>query len=211
LSAGAGRRETDAFGRAIRYLIIVQGVVIAPMLVWAKPIVHLLLGSGYGSSVEVLRVLTVTAFVSAPAALISVTVTYLGEGRRRVAIMLGSLVIGLVSTYVLLRAVGLVGAAIADDIVQVVYVSTHLWLCSRLIALDLPAIARSAVRSLTAAAAMALPLLAFGTGRLSAVGWIVGLSGGLTAYVAVLLATRELSVGELQALAGRIRARVRRG
>ena len=80
--------------------MIAQGLVIAPMLVWAKPIVELLLGPGYGSSVQILRVLTVVAFVSAPAALISSAVTYLGEGRRRIIVVLGTLLLGSVPSTV---------------------------------------------------------------------------------------------------------------
>jgi O-antigen/teichoic acid export membrane protein len=75
LSLAAGNPDTRSFVQAIRYLIVVQGVVIAPMLVWAKPIVTLLLGPGYHNSPEILQILTVQAFVSAPAALISVAVT----------------------------------------------------------------------------------------------------------------------------------------
>ena len=98
MALGGGAPDTQAFSQAIRYLIIVQGLVIAPMVVWATPIVHLLLGPGYHDSPAIMRVLAVTAWVSAPAALISVGVTYLGEARRRVAIMLATLVLGLLST-----------------------------------------------------------------------------------------------------------------
>ena len=148
LSLKGGSPDTRAFVQGIRYLLVVQGLVIAPLLVWARPIVDLLLGSGYHSAPAILRVLTVQAFVSSPAALISVAVTYLGEARRRVPIVLGTLVLGLIVTYVLIRVVGVVGAAIGDDIVQVVYVAAHLWICSRLITLDLRALGVSCLRTL---------------------------------------------------------------
>jgi O-antigen/teichoic acid export membrane protein len=205
LSLGGGTPDTRAFNAALRYLLIVQGLVIAPMLVWAKPIVGILLGHGYSSSPEILQVLTVQAFVSAPASLASVSVSYLGEGRRRVMIMLATLVLGIVSTYVLLRVMGLVGAAIADDLVQVVYVSAHLWICSRLFTVDLGLLARSVLRTLVAAAAMTVPLLTVGVDHLSAVQWVVGGAGGVTAYVVTLLLTRELSMAELRLVASRLR------
>jgi O-antigen/teichoic acid export membrane protein len=205
LSLGGGDPDTRAFNEALRYLVIAQGLVIAPMLVWAKPITDLLLGPGYSSSPEILRVLTVQAFVSAPAALVSVSVNYLGEGRRRVIIMLVTLVLGVLSTYVLLRVVGLLGAAIADDVVQVVYVGAHLWIASRLIEVDLRRLARSTARTLGAAAAMTLPMLAMGVDHLSVPEWVVGGAGGLAAYVAVLLLTRELSPAELRLVAARLR------
>jgi O-antigen/teichoic acid export membrane protein len=200
-----GPPDTRSFVEAIRLLIIVQGLVIAPMLVWARPITDLLLGPGYRSSAEIMRVLSVQAFVGAPASLVSVAVTYLGEARRRLRIVLGTLVLGLVCTYVLIRAVGVVGAAIGDDIVLSVYVLAHLWIVSRMITLDLRALTWSCLRTLIAAGVMALPLLAMGTNHLSAVQCIVGLAAGGSAYAAVLLITRELSVGELRTIAARLR------
>lgn len=213
VSLGGGGPDTRSFNQAIRYLVIAQGLVIAPMLVWSKPIVGLLLGAGYHGSAQVMQVLTLQAFVSAPAALISVSVSYLGEGRRRVLIMLCTLAIGLVSTYLLLRVMGLIGAAIADDLVQVLYVGAHLWLCNRLIAVDLRRLALCTARTLIAAGAMAVPLLSVGVDHLSLAGWLLGVSAGAATYVAVLIATREVSIAELRAIASRLRPalRVRRG
>jgi stage V sporulation protein B len=208
LSLGGGQPDTRAFNEALRYLVIAQGVVIAPMLVWAKPIVHLLLGPGYQSAPAILRVLTVQAFVSAPASLVSVSVSYLGEGRRRVMIMLATLVLGVVSTYVLLQVLGLIGAAIADDLVQVIYVGAHLWIASQLITVDLRRLARSTVRTVAAAAAMTLPMLAMGVDRLSIGEWVVGAVVGLLGYLTVLLLTRELTPAELRLLASRVRLAV---
>jgi len=204
LSLGGGGSDEHAFALAIRYLIIIQGLVIAPMTIWSRPIVELLLGPGYHSSPAILRVLTVQAFVGAPASLISVGVTYLGEARRRVRIVLAALVLGLVSTYILIRAIGVVGAAIGDDLVQVAYVAANLWICSRLITLDLIALTRSMMRTVMAAAAMALVLLALGTDHLSPVTWVAGLVVGASVYAAVLLGTRELTVAELRMLAARL-------
>jgi O-antigen/teichoic acid export membrane protein len=205
LSLAGGTPDVRSFEAALRYVTIIQGLVLAPMLVWAKPIVDLLLGSAYHSSDEILRVLSLYAFVGGPAALISVAVTYLGEGRRRVVVMLATLVLGLVATYVLIRAVGVVGAAVADDVIQVVYVAAHLWICSTLITLDLRKLMWCGVRTLLAAGAMALVLLAFGTDHLSPVQWLGGLLGGTVVFAAVLLLTRELSVAEIQSVGVRLR------
>ncbi len=198
LSLGGGAPDTETFGRALRYLIVVQGLVIAPMLVWARPIVDLLLGPGYGGSVEIMRVLALYSFIGAPAALITVSVTYLGEGRRRVIIMLATLALGVLVTYVLLRAMGVVGAAVADNLIAIAYVGGHLWLCNRLIAIDWRRLTRSALSTLAAAGVTALVLAAIGTGHLSAGQWAAGVVGGAIAYAAVLLLTREISVGELR-------------
>ncbi len=205
VARGKGRPDTDVFNQAIRYLLIVQGLVIAPMLVWSGPIIGLLLGRGYGGAADILRVLSIYAFIGAPAALISGAVDYLGEARRRLVIMFGTLTLGLALTYALVRTVGVVGAAVADDVIQVAYVAAHVWLCSRLIDVDLRRLAKCVVRTLIAAAAMTLPLLAFGTKHLGVGAWIAGLVASIGLYGAVLLATRELSIAELHAIARRIR------
>jgi O-antigen/teichoic acid export membrane protein len=204
LSLADGAPDVRSFQHALRYLIIVQGVAIAPMLVWARPIVDLLLGSGYRNSVPIMRVLTLYYFVLAPASLITVTVTYLGEARRRVPVMAGTLIIGAVATYVLIRAIGVVGAAVADDIMQLVYVSAHLWICSTLITLDLRRLMWCGIRTVAAAGAMALVLFAFGTAHLTLLQWLGGGVGGGCAFGAALLLTHELSVAELQTIAGKL-------
>ncbi len=66
LSLGGGAPDARAFGQGIRYLLILQGLVIAPMVVWAKPIIDLLLGPGYGRSVAILQVLTLGALWRRP-------------------------------------------------------------------------------------------------------------------------------------------------
>jgi stage V sporulation protein B len=200
LSAGSGAVEAAVLGQAIRFLVVVQGLVLAPMVVWARPIVGLLLGSRYHSSPAVMRVLSESAFVSAPAAVISLSVTYLGAARRRVRIVLATLALGLACMYGLLRALGLTGAAIADDVVATAYVLANLWICAQLVALDLGRLVRALLRALLAAGAMGLVLFAFGTGHLSAGRWIAGGVLGVATYSGVLLVTREVTVGELRSL-----------
>jgi O-antigen/teichoic acid export membrane protein len=205
VSRGGAPPDARSLNRAIRYLLLAQGLVIAPMLMWAKPIVGLILGHGYGASPGIMRVLTIQAFVSAPAALLSGSVDYLGEARRRVVIMLATLALGIVATYVLLRTVGILGAAIADDLVYVLYVSAHVWICSHLVAVDVGRLAWCLFRVLIAAAAMAATLLTFGVDRLSMAGWLMGMCTGVAVYIAGLLATRELSITELRAIARWVR------
>lgn len=206
LSLAGGDPDIRAFEQGMRYLIVAQGLVIAPLLVWATPIVNLLLGSGYHGSAAIMRVLTLYYFIGAPASLITVAVTYLGEARRRVTIMLVILVFGLAATWVLIRTIGVVGAAVGDDIIQIAYVSAHLWICASLITLDLWSLLRSALRTVVAAGAMAVVLLAFGTGHLTAADWVFGASGGLIAFAGVLLATHEISADEVALVIGKVRA-----
>lgn len=206
LSLAGGDPDVRSFVNGVRYLTIVQGLVIAPMVVWAGPIVHLLLGSGYRDAPGIMRALTPFVFLGGPAALITVAVSYLGEARRRVPINIGTLALGLLATFLLIHAVGVVGAAAGDDVIRVVYVSAHLWLCGKLISLDFRSLAWSAARTVMAASAMALVLLAVGTGHLTPAQWILGGSAGVAAFLTVLVLTRELSLGEIRGLGTSLRA-----
>lgn len=203
LSLGEGPPDTRAFNQGLRYLILVQGLVLAPMIVWAKPLVDLLLGPGYEQSAPVMQVLSVTAFASAPAALLSVSVNYLGAAQRRIKIIFLTLVLGIASTYVLIDVAGLIGAAIADDIVCVVYVVANLWLCTQLIKVDVPSLVASVARILVAAGATALALLIVGTDNLSPAQWLVGAAAGGAAYLGALLISGEVSVPELRAVSAK--------
>jgi O-antigen/teichoic acid export membrane protein len=205
-----GTPDTRAFNQGIRFLIVAQGLAIGPMVVWSRPITELLLGSGYRHAAEILQLLSVQMFIGAPAALITVAVTYLGAARRRVPIMAVTLVLGLIMTYVLIRTVGVLGAAIADDVVQVVYVAANLWICADLITVDTRSLARSLLRTVAAGGVMALILFAFGTDHLSVLQWIVGGCAGVAGFSVVLVLTREISLDELKLGVERVRAYVAR-
>jgi O-antigen/teichoic acid export membrane protein len=103
----SGGPDTRSFGRGLRFVIVFQGILLAPLFVWAKPIVSLVLGPGYGASVGVVRALAPMAILGGLAPVLSIGVNYLGEARRRVPIMIGTFFVGLVATYTLLKAVGL--------------------------------------------------------------------------------------------------------
>jgi O-antigen/teichoic acid export membrane protein len=204
LSLGDGTPDVRAFSQGLRYLLILQGLVLAPMIVWSKPLVDLLLGHGFAQSAPVMQVLSVAAFVSAPAALLSVSINYLGAARRRVKIISVTLVLGIIATYVLIDVKGLIGAAVADDLVSTVYVAATLWVCARLIAIDVEALVRSVARILIAAAAMALILAIVGTDHLSPAQWLIGAAAGAAAYAGVLFVTREISMVELRAVTAQL-------
>jgi peptidoglycan biosynthesis protein MviN/MurJ (putative lipid II flippase) len=149
--------------------------------------------------------------VSAPASLLSVSINYLGAAQRRVKIICLTLAVGVVATYLLIDVAGLVGAALADDLVIIVYVGATLLLCARLIAIDLTSIAVSVARIVVAAAAMALTLLIVGTDHLTAAQWVVGGIAGGASYLGALFITGEVSVPELRSLCDRFAGAVRPG
>jgi O-antigen/teichoic acid export membrane protein len=215
VAPGLARREghepeARTFAQALRYLIVYQAVLVAPVVVWAEPITRLVLGPGYGRSADVLRALAPYIYMSGLAALASTGVNYLGEARRRVPLSLLDLTIGVGLTAALLPTVGLLGAAYASDVASLFYVPLHLWIARRFIDLPLRPLFLAMTRGLLAAAAMAGVLLAFGTERLSVLDWIAGSTFGLSAFLAVLVLTREVTVAELRALPRWIRSRARR-
>jgi O-antigen/teichoic acid export membrane protein len=195
-----GRANVAAFETSLRYLILVQAALLAPVLVWSRPIVDLALGGGYGQSAEVLRALAPFMFMSALGTFITLTVNYLGEARRRVPLAIGVVLVNLIVDAVLIPDVGVVGGAIGTDVAFALYVIGHLAICKRLLGYSLESVLATLGRSLVASAAMAAVLAAIGTSGLSALELVAGAAGGIAAYATTLIVTRELSRAELAAL-----------
>lgn len=193
LARGPGQTpNVKAMNRALRGLIGFQCLALAPATVWAGPITHLLLGPGYGESAHVLQALAPFIFFSGLAPLVTIGVSYTGEARQRVPIALATLVLVSVSGVILIPGHGVVGAAIATDIAFGFYTLAHIWLCRRLLQLRIVMLLWSTACGLTAAAAMGLVLAAFGTTHLTLLSWVAGGVLGLTAFVAMMIFTREI-------------------
>ncbi len=201
--------DVRSFENALRYLIVGYGVLLAPVIVWAEPIVDLLLGSDYGRSANVLRAFAPYVFLAAVGTLLSPAANYLGQARKRVPVALAAVAINLVFDIVFLPRIGIVAGAIGTDLALAVYVPAHLWICARVIDLPLRPVGVSLLRTLLAAAAMGGVLLAFGTERLSLVDWLAGGTLGVLVYLGALLVSRELSVGELRFAVTAVRRRLR--
>ncbi len=203
MARGEGREpNVRVFSSALRYLIVFQAVLIAPILVWAGPLVDLVLGHKYGPSAKLLRELLPYIYLSGLNALVVLAVNFLGVARWRVPIAVADLVVNAALTAALLPAIGLNGAAWASDVVPLFYVPAHIWIIRRLIDLPIRPFLVAGARGLLAAGAMALVLLAFGTAHLTPLEWIGGGVLGLAAFVATLVVTREVTVAELRKLPG---------
>jgi O-antigen/teichoic acid export membrane protein len=196
---GTERPALAAFASATRYLLVLQALLIAPLVVWAGPITSLLLGSGYEGAAPVLRALTPFVFLSSVAPLVSLTANYIGEARRRIPVAFATLVVDVALALALVPTIGIVGAAIATDVAYALYVPAHLWICWRLLRFPLRPILLGAARGLLAAAAMAGVLLLIGTSDLGLLDWILGATGGTAAFAAVLVLTGELRRADLGA------------
>lgn len=192
--------DVKAFGAAIRLLILGQAVLVAPVVVWAEPIVILLLGEDYRGSIDVLRAFAPFIFLSGLAPLVSLGVNYLGEARRRVPIAIAIVLLNLVLLVVLVPRIGIVAGAIGASMSYGLYVPAHIWICRRLIGLPLRPVFTAIVQAALAATAMGIVLRALGTEELSLAAWLTGLVLGPLAYLAVLFGTRAVRPRDLRAL-----------
>jgi O-antigen/teichoic acid export membrane protein len=190
--------ETGTFTAVLRWLVILQAATVVPLVVWADPIVRVLLGPGYADSAGVLRALAPYIFLQGLGPLVSATVNYLGEAGRRVPIALGAVAINVVVDLALIPTIGIEGAAIGTDLAYLLYVPAHLAICARLLGLDVRPLLRTLARTLVAGAVLASVLAVAGTDELSAGAALAGGLGGLLAYVATLVLVREVSVDELR-------------
>ena len=189
-----------ALERAVGYIVILQAGVVAFLLLWADPIVRLVLGSEFSESAEVLRALTPFIFLTSVTSLLTSPLNYAGEGRRRIPIVIAALIVNAAIDVVLIPQIGVLGAAVGTDVAYAVYGGAHLWLCHRLLGLPLRPLAATPAERRSPAGAMAAVLALVGTGSLSALQWVVGLAFAPAAFVATLLATRALSLGEIRTL-----------
>lgn len=203
--------DLPALTVALRYLIILQAGIAAGIAVWATPIVDLVLGPAYEESAEVLLALSPLVFLKGLGPLVSATINYVGEARRRIPIAVGSVIINLALLAVLLPELGVVGAAISVDIAYALYTGGHLWLCRRTLGLRLRPLGGIVTRSTIAAAGLAGALAVFGTTKLAAWEWPAGAVSGAAAFVILLLATGEVKPREIRQAVAATRARFGRG
>ncbi len=193
-------REVEPFRAALRYTILFQAMLVAPLVVWAGPIIDLVLGPDYGESAEVLRGLAPFVFLLGVGTLLAMGVNYLGEARRRVPLALACVGVNLAIDLVLIPDIGIIGGAIGTDVAFSIYVAGHVWICRDMIDLQLRPLLLTLGRATVAALGMAGLLLALGT---SGISWLELLAGGaaaVLAYVAALIVIRETSFAELRSL-----------
>src|SRR3954449_2641532 len=127
--------DVPALVSGLRWIILIHTVLVAPTIVWARPLTDLLLGGGYERSADVLAVLAPFTFLSGFAPLLSLSVNYLGEARRRVPIAVGTVILSAALYCALVPPFELPGAALATDLAYTFYVVAHFWLCRHLVGL----------------------------------------------------------------------------
>ncbi len=186
-----------ALEHGLRGLIVCQSLVVAPLLVWAQPIVRILLGSSYAGSVTTLRVLSISAYLGGFAPLVSLSANYLGDARRRVPLMVGAALLNAAIDVVLIPRIGIVAGAIGTAAALLVMVAGHVQICRRHLELRLGWLAWSAFRGLLAAAAMGAILFAAGTDPSISI-MIIGGAASIAVFFAILLLAGELTIAEME-------------
>jgi O-antigen/teichoic acid export membrane protein len=190
--------SVEAFETSLRWMLVYQSALLAPLIVWADPIVELLFGPEFEESADVLRVLAFYVFLDGVSPLISNTVNYLGHAGRRIPIVVLALVINVGLDLALLPWIGVVGAAIGTSVAYALYVPAHFRICHRELGFNLRPLGVTLIRALMAALAMACVLFAVGTESLSASAWVLGGALGTTVFVSVLMLTGEIGLQDVR-------------
>lgn len=196
--------NVSAFLIALRLLLIVQAAITAFVLGWAPLFVKIGLGSGYAESASVLRALAPYVFLSGFGALVSIAANYLGEARRRIPVAIATVLINLTLDLVLVPRIGVIGACVGTDVAFALYAPAHLFICQRVLQIDLRPAARTFLRISLAGTVMTVILLLFGD-SLSRF-WLIPLGGiaGVIAFATILWATGEVSATEARTVLARI-------
>src|SRR3954466_6444857 len=153
-------------------MVLLEGVVLAPRIVWAEPMTRIVLGTDYLGSVDTLRALAPFALLTAVSPVLAGAANYLRAAARRVPIAIATVAVNAAIDVALLNKIGIIAAAIGTDVAYALYVAAHLRLCHDVAGLRVRPLVAPFLGSLAAAGAMALVLLAFGTGEI-AVGLVV--------------------------------------
>ena len=201
-------QRIDTLAFALRWLTIAGAAIAGGVVAWAEPAVLLLLGEEYLESAEVLRALAPYVLLGALGPLLTLSVNFLGEAKRRIPLVLAAVAINVILDIILIPRIGIVGGAIATDVAYAVYAPAHLWILSRILHLPIRPLALTLARALLAAAALAGVLALVGTtGQLSVLEWVGGAAGGVAAFAVVLVLTGEVPPRDVRALLARARRR----
>lgn len=203
-----GEHELPLFSESLRYLLIMQMMFTAPVLVWSQAILHLIFGDKYPEAPEVLQALAPLIYLQGIAQLATLAVNYIGEARRRVPIAFLMLAVNAAIDVVLLPKIGVVAGAIGTSAAYLVWVPAHLWILRRRVGLALAPLAVTALRTCLGGAAMVGVLAALGTGVVPVGLMLAGAVLGPAAYLLTLFAVREVSLADVANLRGIVARRV---
>jgi O-antigen/teichoic acid export membrane protein len=204
----ARRRTQDValLSRSLRYLILFQMLLAAPLLIWPEAIIHLLFGGKYHQAPAVLRALAPFVFLGGMANLTTLTVNYMGLAWRRVPIAIAMLSLNALIDVILLPRIGVVAGAIGTSAAYLLWVPAHIWILRRQLGLRIGSLLLTAARSCLAGLVLVGVLALLGTGVVSPPIMLAGAVAGTAAYVLTLFAVGELTAADV-AVARRVIAR----
>ena len=171
ITAGVGPRlsrvapggpNIRAFAVGVRLMFIVQAGIAALVLGWAGLMVRVALGPKYAGSVDVLRALAPFVFLNGFGALVSISANYLGEASSRLPVAIATVLINIGLDLLLVPRLGVIGAAIGTDAAYLLYAPAHLYICQRVLKVDLRPALWTFLRTGLAGALMTSVLFYFG-------------------------------------------------
>lgn len=193
LARTEGGSDVGLFARSTRYLVILQMLLTAPLVIWPEAIVTLLFGDQYPDAPAVLRALAPYVFLAGLAQITTLSVNYLGYARRRIPIALAMLTVNVLLNLLLLPILGVAGGAIAASAAYAIWVPAHLWILWDKAGVRIRPLLGTCLRVLVAGAALVGTLALIGTGEVPIALLPVGAVAGTAVYLAVLIALGELT------------------
>jgi O-antigen/teichoic acid export membrane protein len=193
---------------ALRRVIVLACVIVAPAIVWATPMTHAMFGPADSRSADVLTAMLPFVFCCGIAPLLIHASNDASEAWHRLTVSLSTLALTATVGFILIPRHGLLGAVIAADVGFGFYTIAHIYVCRRLLKLRVRMLAWSLACGLTAAAAMALVLASVRMTAPTTSDWLEGGVGGLAVYLAMLIFTRELAFADLTRATAALGSRV---
>jgi O-antigen/teichoic acid export membrane protein len=188
--------QIGTFMDAMRWITALQGMFLAPIIVWGTPIMTTLLGAKYKESGDVLQALAPFVLLSGPALLVSGSVNYLGAARKRVPFAIAALGVNAAFDAIFLPKWGIVAGAIGNDLAYLIWVPAHLVILRQLLDVSLRPIAFDFVRAALSAGIACLPLVALGTDP-GIVVLVLGCAIACAVYAIAIRLTRGLSAADI--------------
>ncbi len=138
------------FTRTFRALIALYITMVLALIPLADEIVAVTLGDSFAKSADILLVLLPYICMMGATPLMSLSLNYIGTTTPQVVIGFVALGIDALLDVILIPRIGVIGPAISTDIAFAFYFAGHLYLCRRIIGIDMSAVARSAGAGLAA-------------------------------------------------------------
>jgi O-antigen/teichoic acid export membrane protein len=163
LAADATRLEAARHLRfGLRLAAVAQGLVAIGWVLVVAPAAPLLFGGDYRSSAAVMHALAPYLYLSGMLPLLSLALVYTGRGNARAAIYAGALALNAILDLLLLRRLGVMGAAIGSNVALTLLLVLHVRALRDLPGLGVGQLARPIVVCGLVAAACAVPGLLVG-------------------------------------------------